>query len=56
MTSEPSNRQRIGMLIKRDLPDRAGHSVWCGKHSKERTVLVARKGWACLECIREQSR
>lgn len=51
-----SNRARIGMLIKRDLPDRSGASEWCGKHPKERTQLVARAGWVCAECVREASR
>ncbi|MEU3714357.1 hypothetical protein [Streptomyces catenulae] len=49
----PTNRQRIGMLIKRDLPDRAGASEWCGKHPKDRTRLIARARWVCLDCLRE---
>ncbi|KUJ69200.1 hypothetical protein ACZ90_12680 [Streptomyces albus subsp. albus] len=48
-------RTMIGMLIKRDLPDRSGPSTWCGKHPKDRTQLVARKGWVCLDCVRESS-
>ncbi|WP_431044280.1 hypothetical protein ACQUSR_21835 [Streptomyces sp. P1-3] len=49
-------RAVIGMLIKRDLPDQSGPSAWCGKHPKERTQLVARKEWVCLDCLREASR
>ncbi|MET9642044.1 hypothetical protein [Streptomyces syringium] len=52
----PTNRFMIGLLIKRDLPDRSGPSEWCGEHPKERTKLVARKGWVCLDCVRENSR
>ncbi|MFI1800129.1 hypothetical protein ACH427_22630 [Streptomyces sp. NPDC020379] len=52
----PSNRFLIGMLIKRDLPDRSGPSEWCGKHPKERTRLVVRTGWVCLDCVGEKSR
>ncbi|RLV08738.1 hypothetical protein CTZ27_08215 [Streptomyces griseocarneus] len=52
----PANRAMIGMLIKRDLPDRSGPSEWCGKHPQDRTRLVARKGWVCLDCVRENSR
>ncbi|GHF33564.1 hypothetical protein [Streptomyces morookaense] len=52
----PGNRSMIGMLIKRDLPDRSGPPEWCGKHPKERTQLVARIGWVCLDCVRERSR
>ncbi|WFB09510.1 hypothetical protein LRS74_22510 [Streptomyces sp. LX-29] len=63
MTDEPlpedeplPRRSMIGMLIKRDLPDRSGPSQWCGKHPKERTRLVARAGWVCLDCVREAGR
>ncbi|CAM3354070.1 hypothetical protein HMPREF1486_01896 [Streptomyces sp. HPH0547] len=56
MSDEPlSNRQRIGMLIKRDLPDRSGPSKGCGMHPPERTRLIARTCWVCLDCVREQS-
>lgn len=51
----PNNRFMIGTLIKRDLPDRSGPSEWCGKHLKERTQLVVRKGWVCLDCVQEKS-
>ncbi|WP_369201693.1 hypothetical protein [Streptomyces sp. PU-14G] len=51
-----SRRGHLVKLIKRDLPDRAVRSEWCGKHPKERTVLIARKRWVCLDCTREQSR
>lgn len=51
-----SRRAKLVKLIKRDLPDRAGPSEWCGKHPKESTRLVARQGWVCLDCVREQSR
>ncbi|MFF7728599.1 hypothetical protein [Streptomyces sp. NPDC008001] len=57
LPDEPlSNRARIGMLIKRDLPDESGPSEWCGKHPKERTQLMVRKGWVCLDCVREESK
>ncbi|MFI0734755.1 hypothetical protein ACH4S9_38080 [Streptomyces sp. NPDC021225] len=49
-------RAMIGMLIKRDLPDRSGPSRWCEKHPKERTRLVARAEWVCSDCVREASR
>lgn len=49
-------REMIGRLIKRDLPNRAGPSEWCGIHPKERTQLIARSQWVCAECVRESSR
>lgn len=45
----------IGPYFKRDLPDRAPASSWCGKHPKDRTRLVARSKWVCLDCVREQA-
>ncbi len=46
----------IGPYIKRDLPERAPASKWCGKHGQERTRLVARAQWVCLDCVREAAR
>lgn len=51
-----SNLQRIGMLIKRDLPDRSGPSHGCDQHPPERTKLIARTGWVCLDCVRGANR
>ncbi|MGW1375235.1 hypothetical protein ACWD6P_13305 [Streptomyces sp. NPDC002446] len=46
----------VGAYIKRDLPDRAPASSWCGKHPKERTRRVAHARWVCLDCVREAGR
>lgn len=46
----------IGPYIKRDLPERAPASKWCGKHAQERTRLMARAQWVCLDCVREAAR
>ncbi|MFD8548410.1 hypothetical protein [Streptomyces sp. NPDC059649] len=54
MAKKPS--AGVGAYIKRDLPDRATASSWCGKHPVARTRLVARAGWVCLDCVREASR
>ncbi|RAJ56633.1 hypothetical protein K378_05634 [Streptomyces sp. Amel2xB2] len=49
-------RRVFSQFVKRDLPERAKASRWCGKHDKARTQLVGRRVWVCLECVREQSR
>lgn len=48
------NRAAIGRLILRSLPDRAPASSWCGQHARERTRLVLRRAWVCLDCLRER--
>lgn len=42
-------------FLKRDLPERAKASKWCGKHDKARTELVVRREWVCLDCVREKA-
>lgn len=50
-----SYRRSILRLIKRDLPNRALASTWCGQHDKDRTRLILRRKYVCLDCVREAS-
>jgi hypothetical protein len=58
MTDHPTpgeRPRRARDFIKRDLPERATASNWCGEHDKARTRLLVRRAWVCLDCVREQS-
>lgn len=59
MTDQPApgeRRRGLAQFVKRDLPERAKPSRWCGKHDKARTKLIGRRVWVCLDCVRETSR
>lgn len=51
-----SARRTLAQFVKRDLPERAKASEWCGRHDKSRTRLVLRRSWVCLDCASEASR
>lgn len=58
MTDQPTpgGRKLLKTFLKRDLPERAKASRWCGKHTKERTELLVRREWVCLDCVAEKAR
>jgi hypothetical protein len=58
MTDQPApgeRRRSLARLVKRDFPERAAASQWCGKHDKARTRLFLRRTYVCLDCVRERS-